>query len=161
MIAKCEQCTKYVEDNCTALKYITIKNGKCVNFSPDNITAAQHRLYRGLMLPALTEALGETNNQYVHDFILKPEWIYRKVGFYYYPVLKYDDIPKKYQARCRVVYDYDMNCQKIVGYVPSSANFTRAEAKDYFKFCEIMLEEVGGQIPAEHNIEYATLRERV
>lgn len=149
-------------------KDIIIKNGKCLKFATDNISSASHRLYRGLILPALTEALGESNNQYVHDFILKPEWIYRQTGNYYFKVDKFDDIPIKHQGDCRVITIINSSGvhglhvdTKIVGFIPSMANFTRAETKDFFRFCEVLLEEIGGAIPTDQNQEYKLLRGKV
>jgi len=150
-------------------KDIIIKNGKCLKFATDNIKSSQHRLYRGLILPALTEALGESNNQYVHDFILKPEWIYRQIGKYYIPISCYADIPEKHRATARInservtIDKFGEPCTEIqfYGYVPSMGNFTRAETKDYFRFCEVLLEEIGGAIPTDQNQEYNLLRKKV
>jgi len=167
MITKCEKCTLFINDSCTLLNSLSIIDGRCSKFNPDDISTAQHRFYRGLILPALTEALGETNNQYVHDFVLKPEWVYRKTGGYYFEVNDYSEIPAKHQGNARILSEYiykESPCVKecnIYGYIPSMASFTKAETKDYFKFCETMLEEIGGQIPTESNQEYRTLRERV
>ena len=129
---------------------------------------AQHRLFRGILLPALTEALGESNNQYAHDFILKPEWIYRQIGEYYYPAI-YNEIPEKHQGTARLITDNVYHSEQlgspkgvvVFGYVPSMAKLTKREAKDYIRFCEILLEEVSGNIPPEHSAEYNTLRQRV
>jgi hypothetical protein len=117
----------------------------------------------------LTEALGESNNQYVHDFILKPEWIYRQIGKYYIPISCYADIPEKHRATARInservtIDKFGEPCTEIqfYGYVPSMGNFTRAETKDYFRFCEVLLEEIGGAIPTDQNQEYNLLRKKV
>jgi hypothetical protein len=120
-----------------------------------------------MLLPALTEALGESNNQYCHEFILKPEWIYRQTGEYYYQVNKFDDIPVKHQSSARILSDYIYAESPVVkeciiyGYVPSMAAFTKKETKEYFLYCETMLEEIGGQIPTDSNQEYKQLRERI
>ena len=150
---------------------VEIKNGKCINYTLDNISYAQHRLYRGILLPAITEAMGESNNQYVHDFILKPEWIYRTSGKYYINVNGYSEIPEKHQGSSRIINKaikmYNQNDDEffykpeIIGYIPSMAKFTRAETKDYLKFCECILDEINGNIPVEHNQEYATLRSKM
>jgi len=148
-------------------KDIIIKNGRCLKFATDNIKSSQHRFYRGLILPALTEALGESNNQYVHDFILKPEWIYRQTGEYYFKVEEYSDIPVKHQSSARILSEYIYKESPVIkecniyGYVPSMSNFTRAETKDYFIFCEVLLEEIGGQIPTADNQEYNLLRKKI
>jgi hypothetical protein len=133
----------------------------------DDISYSQHKLYRSFLLPALTEALGESNNQYCHEFILKPEFIYRQTGEYYYKVEKFDDIPVKHQNSARILSGYIYAESPVVkeciiyGYVPSMAAFTKKETKEYFIYCETMLEEIGGQIPTDSNQEYKQLRERV
>jgi len=156
------ECPECLTKDC---KNINIKNGKCLSFITDNISSASHRLYRGLILPALTEALGESNNQYAHEFILKPEWIYRQTGHYFYGVANFDDIPVKHQSSSRVITD-DIRIggliKKIIsGYVPSMSKFTKKETKDYFTFCDTMLEEIGGSIPISDNQEYKMLRDKV
>lgn len=159
MQVNCPECLK--QYNCKA----DIRNGKCVNYSPDNVSYAQHRLFRGLLLPAITEAMGESNNQYTHDYILKPEWIYRATGKYYLQVNGYNDIPVKHQGSARIIdrvnFENNKLDVKIIGYIPSMAKFTKKEAKDYIRFCEIILEEVSGNIPLEYTAEYSTLRQRV
>ena len=140
---------------------INISNGRCINYITDNITHAQHRLYRGILLPALTDAMGETNNQYVHDFIIKTEWIYRQTGNYYFEVKDYSEIPAKHQGNARILSNGKPNKMSIYGYVPSMANYTKQETKDYLKFCEILLEEVGGNIPMSDNQEYINLKKKL
>jgi len=169
MNCNCPTCTKFVLNECI-IKNVNIKDGKCIHIITNDISGQQHRLYRGLLLPALTEALGETNNQYAHEFILKPEWIYRKTGEYYYKVDKFDDIPVKNQSSARVITSNELSHYiakfnvmdyKIIGYIPSMANFTKSDTKEYFKFCEVMLEEIGGSIPIDCNQEYSQLRTQV
>ena len=168
MNCNCPSCTKFVLNECT-VKNQNIKDGKCTHIITNNISGMQHRFYRGLILPALTESLGESNLQYTHDFILKPEWIYRQTGEYYFKVNNYNEIPEKYQGNARIITvdGYTIKNNKTVetvlikGYVPSMANFTRAETKDYFKFCEVLLEEIGGAIPTDQNQEYQILRKKV
>ena len=142
---------------------IDIADGRCINYSPDDISYAQHRLYRGILLPALTEAMGETNNQYTHEFILKPEWIYRKTGEYYFEAVIFDNIPEKHQKTARMLTMHSDKIRDVLlyGYIPSMASFTKAETKDYFLFCETMLMEIGGQIPTADNQEYANLRSKI
>ncbi len=161
----CPECLK--NSNCR----VDIQNGKCINYSPDNISYAQHRMFRGILLPAICLAMGESNNQYCHDFILKPEWICRKSGEYFIPVTDYNEIPEKHQGSARVItrmFDVvntttgaSQEMEKVVGYVPSMAKYTRPEAKDYLRFCETILEEVSGRIPESEEQEYNTLRNRV
>jgi len=128
----------------------------------DDISYSQHKLYRSFLLPALTEALGESNNQYCHEFILKPEWIYRQIGEYFYPITNFEDIPVKHQKSARIITLFaDTKHPFLAGYVPSMAAFTKKETKEYFLYCETMLEEIGGSIPIDCNQEYSQLRTQV
>lgn len=162
MNCNCKSCIKFVLNECT-IKNVHINDGKCLHFDDNNISLQQHKFYRSLLLPALTDALGETNNQYVHEMILKPELIYRQTGEYYFKVDKFDDIPVKHQKGSRFIcFNNTENKRDLVlGYIPSMANFTKKETKDYFLFCETMLLEIGGHIPTDSNQEYKQLRERV
>jgi len=165
MKANCKNCLKY-SSGCT-VKEISIVDGKCIDIVTNDISYSQHRLFRGLILPALAEAMGETNNQYVHDFILKPEWIYRQTGKYFIPVNNYNEIPDKHKGKCREIIEYseghegEPKCSLIIGYIPSMSQFTKADTKSFFLFCETLLEEIDGSIPTEQSQEYKQLRERV
>jgi len=162
----CQTCLKFIDNLCT-LKNIDIKDGKCLHIITNDISHAQHRIYRSILLPALTDALGETNNQYAHNFIIKPEFIYRQTGDYYIKVDKFDHIPCKHQGSARIITETETvmgdNTQlkrvdKIIGYVPSMSQYTKKEAIAFLKFCEILLEEIGGAIPTDSNQEYSQLR---
>lgn len=165
MKTNCKNCLKY-SSGCT-VKEISIVDGKCIDMVTNDISYSQHRLFRGLILPALTEAMGETNNQYVHDFILKPEWIYRQTGEYYYKIEKYEDIPIKHQGSARILSGYEYVESPVVkecivyGYIPSMSQFTKADTKSFFLFCETLLEEINGSIPTDQSQEYKQLREHV
>lgn len=165
MISNCPQCQKFINDKCTMLNSLQILNGTCNKYSPDDISYKQHKLYRSILLPALAEALGETNNSYVHTFILKPEYIFRLTGEYFFKVNNYDEVPEKYQKSSKTRYITSTSNVKnkyaVIGYVFSMADFTKKEVKDFFKFCEIMLDEIGGSIPTEYNQEYKSLREEI
>ena len=154
MKTNCPECQR--QQNCNP----DIYNGKCKNMRNDNIRLAQHRLYRGFILPSITEAMGETNNNYVHEFILKPEWINRKEGRYYYQYLKFNDIPEKWQTSARIFIDEDNIAWCVV---PSMKTFTIKETMDYLKFCENLLYvEIGGNMKEEDEGEkYQDVRERV
>ena len=159
----CPECNR--KDNCN----INIKNGKCINYITNDISNAQHRIYRSIMLPALTEALGETNNQYAHNFIIKPEFIYRQTGHYYIKVDEFDHIPCKHQGSARIITEIGHTTKNnqaveiiiIKGYVPSMAQYTKKETIAFLKFCEILLEEIGGAIPTADNQEYSQLSTQV
>jgi len=163
MISNCPQCQRFINDKCTALNSLQILNGTCSKYNPDDISYLQHRFYRGLLLPAITEGIGETNTNFTHEFILKPEYIYRQTGEYFYRVNKFSDIPEKYQKNSRFIpaNTTAQNEHSIIGYVPSMKTFTKHQTKEYFLFCDIMLAEVSGHIPTEHNKEYLSLKERL
>lgn len=150
MKINCPECLR--KENCNP----DIHNGKCVSMRTDNIKAAYHRLYRGFILPAIVEAMGETNPNYVHGFILKPEWLTRAIGepAYYYD--SFNDMPEKYQTSGRT-FKSDMGGY---GHVPSMKTFTMKETKEYLKFCEHLLYiEISGHIPEDIQHEYKQARE--
>ena len=154
MKTNCPDCQR--QQNCNP----DIYNGKCKNMRNDNIRLAHHRLYRGFILPSITEAMGETNSNYVHEFILKPEFIFRQTGKYYYEFKTFNDIPAKWQDYGRI------EDHSIVGYwtaVPSMKTFTIKETMDYLRFCENLLYvEIGGSMKEEDEGEkYQDVRERV
>lgn len=163
MITQCPECQRFINDKCTALNNMQILNGTCNKFSPDNISTLQHRFYRGLLVPAIALGMGEQNNNFVHEMILKPEWIYRQTGEYYFKVNRFDEIPEKHQKSSRfiMVHNRAQSQQSVIGYIPSMSKFTKNETKEYFKFCEIVLEEIGGQIPKSNEQEYSSLRDRL
>lgn len=136
MIVNCKQCLKFIDNKCS-VRDIEIIDGRCKNEIRDSISYQQHRMYRGLLLPAICEAMGETNNNYVHEFILKPEWIERKTGERELWYSTFDDIPKKYQESggARIFRINPCN----FGVVPSMSTFTKQETKEYFTFCDYLL----------------------
>ena len=136
----------------------TIRDGRCTGFAPDSISYAQHRFYRGIILPAICDFMGESNHQFCHDFRLKPEWIYRQTGRYYYVFESYGDIPEKHQKDSKIWQPEGCN---FFAMIPSMKTFTKAETKDYLKFCDSLLYEIGGGISEENSQEYRTLRDRV
>lgn len=150
MKTNCPDCLR--KENCNP----DIYNGKCISMRTDNIKTAQHRLYRGFILPAITEAMGETNNNYVHEFILKPEWIDRKTGRREYWYNSFNDMPEKYQISGRTfIFD-----DGTFGHVPSMKSFTQKETKEYLQFCEHLLHvELNGAIQEDKQDEYQQARE--
>jgi hypothetical protein len=144
-------CPECLTQNCTG--NIVIKNGQCLSFRPDKISLLSHRLYRGLILPALCDFMGETNRQYTHDFKIKPEFVYRQTGEYYYKFDKYEDIPVKHQKDSKIWIEGN-----IFAMIPSMKTFTKKETKDFLLFTDALLFEIGGNIDPENNTEYMTLK---
>lgn len=163
MISNCPQCKKFIDDKCTVLNSLQILNGACNKYSPDDISYLQHRMYRGILLPAITEGMGETNDNFTHELILKPEFIYRATGEYFFKVNCFDEIPAKHQKSARFIMSHTraQSQNSIIGYVPSMGKFTKTETKEYFKFCEKVLEEIGASIADKDNQEYESLKERL
>ena len=153
----CPQCLKYIDNKCS-LKDISIKDGKCTGFHPDSITYATHRFYRGIMLPAICEAMGESNFQFVHDFTLKPRWLHQVNGMAFYEYEEYNQIPDKHQGTGKI-WQLDNGHYALI---PSMGKFTKAESRSYLSFCEnFLFMELNGHINPVDNSEYQTLRKRI
>ena len=152
MKTNCPECQR--QQNCNP----DIYNGKCKNMRNDNIRLAQHRLYRGFILPSITEAMGETNGNYVHEFILKPEYIDRKTGRRELWFASFNDMPERYQTSGRT-----FPLDNGYGHIPSMKTFTIKETMDYLRFCENLLYvEIGGKMKEEDEGEkYQDVRGRV
>lgn len=128
-IINCPECLKV--NNCR----INVKNGKCENYEIDNIKYYQHRYYRGCLLPSITEAMGEISNQYVHDFKLKPYWLFETIGSAYYEYADYSEIPQKFQESAKI-WQLDNSHYAVI---PSMSRFTIKEGKSFIQFCEKLL----------------------
>jgi len=155
MNVNCPDCLNFKDSKCNA-REISIVNGKCISEKRDSIKWYMHKYYRGFLLPALTDALGEVNTQYVHDFILKPEWIERATGARYLIYYDYNEIPKKY-TKDGGANIYRFNDGKSFAVLPSMSTFTIQEAKDFILFCERLLYvEIGMDTiqPDEEHLSY-------
>lgn len=148
MKTNCPECLR--KENCNP----DIHNGKCMSMRTDNIKKSQHALYRGFILPAIVDAMGETNPNYVHEFILKTEWLSRTTGYPYLYYEHYNDIPVKYQ-------EGNARIERSIGFlvVPSMKTFTQKETKEYLQFCLNLLHvELNGAILEEKQHEYKQAR---
>ena len=142
MNVNCPECLNFHNSKCNA-REISIVNGKCLSEKRDSIKWYMHKYYRGYLLPAITDGMGETNTQYVHDFILKPEWIERSTGKRYLQYDNYNDIPAKY-TKDGGANIYRFNNGNSYAVLPSMSTFTIAEAKEFLHFCEHVLNiEIG------------------
>jgi len=150
-------CPECLTKNC---KNATISNGKCLNFSPDNIKYYQHKFYRSILLPEITDAMGEISTQYVHDFKLKPLWIFNLTGNAFYEYEKYMDIPDKYRKSERAKIWILDNTHFAV--IPSMSGFTIKEAKSFIEFCEkLLFMDLQGSIRRENESEYVMLKGKI
>jgi hypothetical protein len=157
MNCNCKPCLKFIDNKCT-VKEISIIDGKCSCFYPDSISYAQHRLYRGIILPAICEAMGESNFQYTHDFVLKPRYLHQINGMAFYEYEEYNQIPDKHQGTGKI-WQLDNGHYALI---PSMAKFTKKETKEYLEFCEkFLFLDLQGYIKPTDNKEYETLRRRV
>ena len=125
----CPECLKNM--SCKVI----IKNGKCLHYEIDNIKYYQHKYYRSCLLPSITEAMGETSNQYTHDFKLKPFWLHDTIGNAFYEYENYNDIPAKFQESGKI-WQLDNGNYAVI---PSMSRFTIKEAKSFIEFCEKLL----------------------
>ena len=122
----------------------------------DGVQYFQHKYYRSCVLPALADCYGESNKQYLHDYVVKPEYFYQKTGEYFIPVEGYDAIPKKHQARSRKIEIYTPEEKiAIIGYIPSTSNMTQKEMRSYILWCENLLcNFMGGAMDGFYNHEF-------
>lgn len=149
-------CPDCQTKNC---KNATISNGKCLNFSPDNIKYYIHKYYRGIILPEICEAMGEINHDYVHRFILKPRWLHQMTGIAFYEYKDYSDIPNKYIKNGSSIWQLDNGNYAVI---PSMSGFTIKEAKSFIDFCEkLLFMDLQGSIRKENESEYVMLKGKI
>jgi hypothetical protein len=96
----------------------------------------QHKYYRGYLLPDITRALGEMDQEYVHRYILKKQFLFKEMK----ELNKISMIPQKYRAKC-VMYTAKVKKDNkefdvVYGYSPSIADLTFREFYDYIIQCE-------------------------
>ena len=103
--------------------------GECVYEIVDKAQYFQHKYYRGFVLPDITFAMGEISQDNIH-IELKKEFLFRKVDG------NYESIPKKHRSRCIIVTQVADIVDEIVGYIPSTANLTYNEMKEFIDKCE-------------------------
>ena len=121
----------------------------------DNVQYWQHKYYRSCLLPALANHYGEKSLQFFHDYTLKPTFYEQSTGKRFIPVEGYDEIPKKHQAGSRKIeVDTALNKVIIMGYIPSCADMTEKEMRQYILFCEdLLFNFIGGSMDGFIDIE--------
>ena len=150
---------EYYENNMASYKKFKADNeGKHVDIIIEIMEKPeyfQHKYYRGGLLPAIAEASGE-HNIFLSHVLLKFEYLYNEIG-------SIDEIPKKYMSSgIFFINEMDIEsaenmvnipCQYIQGviiihgskgaisriikgYIPSTADLTYEEMKQYIKSCE-------------------------
>ena len=105
----------------------------------DKVQHFQHRYYRGYLLPDVTFALGEIDQSYVHEFILKPKFLARKIEDH-----DWHNIPNKHRSNCRIITRIITNQggekEEVPDeYCPSTGVLTYDEMAQYIKDVENFL----------------------
>lgn len=121
----------------------------------------QHKYYRGYLLPAIAEALGERETSCVHLF-LKAKYLLEKIN-------NLDEIPKAqlrrgiYIAKLDEILNMSMKLtqyitgavivsdreEQLCGYIPSLALITAEKMNKFLYDCENCLTTVGGNLNVE------------
>lgn len=161
MNCNCPACLKFINNTCS-LKEISIKDGKCLNEIQDNIKYYQHKYFHGILLPEITDALGESSQSYVKRFILKPRWIAESNGQPFYTYEQYKDIPDKFIKNGSSIWQLDESYNNYYAVIPSMSGFTIKEAKSFISFCEkFLFYDLQGCIRQENNADYKFYKDRL
>lgn len=92
---------------------------------PDGVRYWQHKYYRGFVLPDIALGMGENDIEYLHEFVLKQQ-------FLFFTVKDYKDIPARHHKGIRIIMDND----QVIGYVPSMSAINYDEGKAFILKCE-------------------------
>jgi hypothetical protein len=120
--------SKTFESDIMELKKNNNSWGEVVFEVVDKVAYFQHKYLHGFLLPDIMDALGETDPEYVKQFILKPKFLFR-------PVTDWKEIPNKYANKCRIIIEDN----KVTGYVPSTTTLKYDEMKAFLVECENFL----------------------
>jgi len=115
----------------------------------------QHKYYRGYLLLAVADAMGERDTDYCHLF-LKKKYLYRKMET---ETATLRDIPAKHRGHALII----MREEIIIGYVPSTADITYKEFNEYIlKVENLLFVDLGGCLSADKilQLEAAEARAR-
>lgn len=127
---KIEYQTKNWQEKVNAFK--KSNEGKYIHLQFDNADSPAfflHKYFRGYLLPDLATAYGEADNEYVHRYLLKKD-------FLFIPIDKLDDIPAKHRDR-PTIYIKEIDGKVVVqGYSPSTGDITHKEMKEFILKCE-------------------------
>lgn len=104
--------------------------GECTYEIIDKVKYFQHKYYRGFLLPDITFAMGEVDQEQVH-IELKKDFLFKKIDSG-----DYNDIPKKHRSRSIIVVQVVDLADVVVGYIPSTANLTYKKMKEFIEKCE-------------------------
>jgi len=128
-------------------------NGKEIHISYEVIDRAlyyQHKYYRGFLLLDVSEACGERDLEYVHEKILKRQ-------FLYFDIYDISQIPKYHRKDVQIYLSSD---NVVVGYVPSTGVLTFEEMKTYIlKVENFLFMDLCQCINPEHQIEAKKIRD--
>jgi hypothetical protein len=106
--------------------------GKLIHLQFDNADSPSfflHKYYRGYLLPDLATAYGEADQEYVHRYFLKKDFLFIAID-------KLDDIPSKHKDR-PTIYIKEIDGKVVVqGYAPSTGDITHQEMKEFILKCE-------------------------
>jgi hypothetical protein len=121
-------------------RFIQKNEGKKIETTIEIIEGIEywiHQAYRGHLLPAIMEGMGEVqdkeNRARIHKWI---KWEYMGVK-----CEKIEDIPENITRKQLVIID-----GKLKGYVPSMAHIKQELAKGFIQYCEYKAAEVQGHI---------------
>lgn len=120
--------SKTFNDDIVALKKNADAWGEVTFEIIDKVAYFQHKYLHGYLLKDIAFALGETNTEYVKQFILKPKFLFRKVN-------DWKEIPSKYANKCRIIVEDN----QVTGYIPSTTSLTFDEMKAFLIECENFL----------------------
>ena len=95
----------------------------------------QHKYFHGYVLPQICEAMGEKDQDYVKEFVLKEQKLFRAVE-------SFRQIPVKHRKKLRTISEpYPDHVtgeikHRLVGYVPSTTVIDFSEMRDFILWCE-------------------------
>jgi len=115
------------------------KDGKNINiiFQPaDSVEYYQMKFYRGYLLPDVAHFMGEKDSNYVHNFVLKKDFLLVKID-----LNDVKSIPARYRARCILLCEQrdigDGELKDVIwAYIPSTADLTYDEMKVFIEKVE-------------------------
>ena len=95
----------------------------------------QHKYLYGYLLPDITHAMGETDSEYVKQFILKPKFLLWQI-----PDGDFRKIPSKHMSGCRICTNINPDGEEVViGYIPSTSKLNFDEMAKFIQDCENFL----------------------
>jgi hypothetical protein len=119
---------------------IQIKNdcegswGEAIYQIVDSVKYFQHKYLHGYLLPDICFTMGETDSDYVKQFVLKTKFLYRDI-----PDGDIKKIPNKHLKNCRIVTRLEDEKEVVKGYIPSTTVLTFDEMNQFLKDCENLL----------------------